>query len=197
MSTPRPDHGAILELVRAGSSVLDLGCGDGELLALLVEGRKVDARGIERDEQAIYRCVERGLSVCHGDIDSGLSEYGDGSFDYVILNQSLQQVQKPDAVMTEALRVGLEVIIGVPNFAHYSARLQLGLFGKTPVTEELPWEWHRTPNLRFLSLLDFLVYCRARGIRVAREIYLAGRGRVKVCPNLRARVGIFLLNKGR
>ncbi len=124
------EYQTILEWVRQGSSVLDLGCGDGELLSLLVRAKNVRAQGIEIDEQAIYQCVAKGLSVFHEDIDNGLPEYGDKSFDYVILNQSFQQVKKPDVVMKEALRVGREVIIGFPNFAHYRARFQIFLGGK-------------------------------------------------------------------
>ena len=119
----------IVEWIDEGSSVLDLGCGDGELLSLLIRTKKVRAQGIEIDEQAIYQCVAKGVSVFHEDIDNGLPEYGDTSFDYVILNQSFQQVRKPDVVLREALRVGKEVIVGFPNFVHYSARLQIFLGG--------------------------------------------------------------------
>src|SRR5512136_2275244 len=132
------EHGVILEWIEAGASVLDLGCGDGELLSLLVREKKVKAQGIEIDEQAIYRCVARGLSVFHQDIDNGLSEYGNKSFDYVILNQSFQQVKKPDIVLTEALRVSEKVIISFPNFAHYRARFQIFFNGRTPITSSLP-----------------------------------------------------------
>ena len=128
------EYRTILEWVSQGSTVLDLGCGDGELLSLLTRAKNVRAQGIEIDEQAIYQCVAKGLSVFHEDIDNGLSEYGDKSFDYVILYQSFQQVKKPDVVLKEALRVGREVIIGFPNFAHYRARLQIFFKGKTPVT---------------------------------------------------------------
>src|SRR3972149_3753809 len=119
------EYRVILEWIEEGSSVLDLGCGEGELLDLLVREKRVQAQGIEISEQAIYRCVARGLSVFHEDIDEGLAGYGDKTFDYVILNQSLQQVKKPDIVVKEALRVGRRVIIGFPNFAHYSARWQI------------------------------------------------------------------------
>ena len=157
---------AILKWIHEGSSVLDLGCGDGELLALLVHEKGVKAQGIEIDEQAIYQCVAKGLSVFHEDIDHGLSGYEDKTFDYVILNQSLQQVKKPDAVVKEALRVGRKVIIGFPNFAHYQARLQIFFKGKTPVTPSLPYEWHDTPNLHFLSISDFIEYCHRRNIEI-------------------------------
>ncbi len=189
------EHRLILELVPNGSSVLDLGCGDGELLSALVRERKARAQGIEIDEQAIYRCVAMGLSVLHGDIDTGLPEYGDRSFDYVVLNQSLQQVKSPDKVLTEALRVGKWVILGFPNFAHISARFQLFFRGRTPVTPSLPYEWHDTPNLHFLSISDFFEYCRRREIRIKRAVFVGNKGRVRLFPNLFASSGIFLLSR--
>ncbi len=192
----KPDHKIILSLIPPGSSVLDLGCGDGELASLLVKERKARVRGIELDEQAIYKCVSRGLSVLHGDIDSGLPEYGDKSFDYVILNQSFPQVKKPDTVLREALRVGKEVIVGFPNFAHYSARLQIFFRGKTPVTPSLPYEWHDTPNLHFLSVSDFFEYCRRRNIKIRKAAFIGLNKRVKIFPNLFALIGIFLLSNG-
>jgi methionine biosynthesis protein MetW len=190
------EYRAICEWIRQGSSVLDLGCGDGELLALLVSEKKVRAQGIEIDEHAIYQCVARGLSVFHEDIDNGLSGYGDKTFDYVILNQSLQQVKKPDVVVKEALRVGREVIIGFPNFAHYRARLQLSLKGKVPITPSLPYEWHDTPNLHFLSILDFIRYCHQRKIRIEKSFFVGQNRRVKILPNLFALVGVFLISNG-
>jgi methionine biosynthesis protein MetW len=189
------EHRLILELVPDGSSVLDLGCGDGELLSALVRERKARAQGIEIDEQAIYRCVAMGLSVLHGDIDTGLPEYGDKSFDYVVLNQSLQQVKSPDAVLREALRVGKWVILGFPNFAHISARFQLFFRGRTPITPSLPYEWHDTPNLHFLSISDFVAYCRRKEIKINRSVFVGNRGRVRLLPNLFALSGIFLLSR--
>lgn len=188
---------AILKWIHEGSSVLELGCGDGELLALLVHEKGVKAQGIEIDEQAIYQCVAKGLSVFHEDIDQGLSGYGDKTFDYVILNQSLQQVKKPDAVVKEALRVGRKVIIGFPNFAHYQARLQIFFKGKTPVTPSLPYEWHDTPNLHFLSISDFIEYCRQRNIKIKRSIFIGKNRAVKIFPNLFGMVGIFLVSNGK
>jgi methionine biosynthesis protein MetW len=188
------DHKIILGLVRQGSSVLDLGCGDGELLSELAREKKAKVQGIEIDEQAIYKCVARGLSVLHGDIDSALPDYGDKSFDYVILNQSFQQVKKPDAVLREALRVGKEVIVGFPNFTHYSARLQIFFRGRTPVTPSLPYEWHDTPNLHFLSISDFVAYCRKRNITIEKEAFIGRSRKVSILPNVFALVGIFLLS---
>ncbi len=195
-SNPSLDHKAILEWIHEGASVLDLGCGDGELLALLVRERHVKAQGIEIDEQAIYQCVAKGLSVFHEDIDNGLSDYADQSFDYVILNQSFQQVKKPDIVLREALRVGSEVIVGFPNFAHYQARLQIFFRGRTPVTPSLPYEWQDTPNLHFLSISDFIGYCHQRNIKIERAAFAGKKRRIRILPNLFGLTGIFLISNG-
>lgn len=191
---PSLEYRAILQWIRQGSSVLDLGCGDGALLDLLVRERSVKAQGIEIDEQAIYQCVAKGLSVFHEDIDHGLSDYADQSFDYVILNQSFQQVKSPDLVLKEALRVGREVIAGFPNFAHFQARLQIFLKGKTPVTLSLPYEWHDTPNLHFLSISDFIEYCRQRHIKLEKAAFVGKKRRITIFPNLFALTGIFLIS---
>ncbi|MBA2124047.1 methionine biosynthesis protein MetW [bacterium Unc6] len=191
----RPDHRIILGLVQQQSKVLDLGCGTGELLYILIKEKNVRGQGIEIDEQAIYKCVARGLSVFHGDIDSGLSEYKDKSFDYVILNQSLQEVRKPEIVLKESLRVSRKVIVSFPNFTYYSARLQIFFKGKVPVTPSLPYEWYNTPNLHFLSISDFIEYCRRRDIRIEKSFFIGKNKKVRIFPNLFASVGIFLIAK--
>ena len=176
-----------------GASVLDLGCGDGELLAHLISEKHVRAQGVELSEQAITHCVAQGLSVFQQDIDTGLSEYGDNSFDYVILNQTLQQVKKPDYALKEALRVGKEVIVGIPNFAYYKARASIFFRGRVPVTASLPYQWYDTPNLHFLSLVDFKEYCKKQSINIQRTFYVANNKQVKFLPNLFAEFGYFLL----
>ncbi|OGP92068.1 MAG: methionine biosynthesis protein MetW [Deltaproteobacteria bacterium RBG_16_54_18] len=173
---------------------MDLGCGDGTLLSLLVREKDAKAQGIEIDEQAIHQCVVRGLSVFHEDIDRGLSDYSDHSFDYVVLNQTFQQVKLPDIVLQEALRVGRKVIVGFPNFAHYQARFQIFFQGKTPVTPSLPYEWYDTPNLHFLSISDFIVYCRRREITIEDSSFMGKNGIIKIFPNLFALVAIFLIS---
>ncbi|NJD54266.1 MAG: methionine biosynthesis protein MetW [Candidatus Methanoperedens sp.] len=189
------DYSIIMDMVRPGSSVLDLGCHKGELLSILIRENDVRAHGIEIDEKAIYECVALGIGVSHQDIDNGLSEYGDRSFDYVIMNQSLQQVKKPDMVLKEALRVGKEVIIGFPNFAHYKARFQVFFKGQTPVTQSLPYEWYETPNLHFMSISDFRNYCRKRNIKIKSSAFIMENRMINMFPNFFARTGIFLISR--
>ncbi len=188
------EYKTVLNWIRQGSSVLDLGCGDGALLDLLVREKGVRAQGIEIDEQAIYQCVAKGLSVFHEDIDNGLSDYSDQSFDYVVLNQSFQQVKSPDVVLKEALRVGRQVIVGFPNFAHYLARLRMVFEGKAPITPSLPYAWHDTPNLHFLSISDFVEYCRLKEIKIVHSVFIGKKRTIRVFPNLFALVGIFLIS---
>jgi methionine biosynthesis protein MetW len=193
----RLDQKVIVDMIETGASILDLGCGRGELLAVLVEQKKVKGQGIEIDDEAILQCVARGLNVFHDDIDRGLSEYADQSFDYVILSQTFQQVKKPDGVLTEALRVGRKAIVGFPNFATLTTRYQLGIKGRTPVTPSLPYEWHDTPNLHFLSIVDFIDYCRKSGMRVEQAFYFTPTRRVRILPNLFADVAVFLISKNK
>ncbi len=192
----RFDHRVIASLLKPESRVLDLGCGDGDLLALLIKEKNVKGTGIEIDEQAIYKSMERGLTISHADIDSGLQDYSDKRFDYVILNESLQQVLNPETVILEALRVGKAAIVGIPNFCHVGARVQIFFQGQVPVTRELPYEWYNTPNLRFLSLRDFRRFCRERGITIEKEIGISNHEQtVPFLPNLFAHTGIYLLSK--
>ena len=139
--------------------------------------------------------MARGLSVFHEDIEQGLSGYPDDSFDYVVMSGSLQQVAKPDAVFKDALRVGKNLIVGFPNFAHYRSRLQIVFKGKVPVTPSLPYQWYDTPNLHFLSVSNFVDYCRLRGLRIQASAFVADGRRVGFLPNLFAEEGLFLLSK--
>ena len=183
----------IREWVNEGSTVLDLGCGNGELLSRLIEEKNVSAQGIELSDEAIHRCVARGLSVFQEDIDSGLAAYGDKSFDNVILNQTFQQVKKPDLVLREALRVGKKAIVGFPNFCYITDRFQIFFRGRVPVTPSLPYEWYDTPNLHFLSIADFQEYCKKRDFQIEKSVFIRGNTKVRFFPNLFAEVGLFLL----
>ena len=188
------EHKVIMDWVSKDASVLDLGCGDGELLALLISEKQVHAQGVELSETAIHRCVAQGLSVFQQDVDSGLSEYADESFDYVILNQTLQQVKKPDLALKEALRVGKKAIVGFPNFVQASARIQIFFKGRVPVTKALPFEWYDTPNLHFLGIVDFIAYCKKRNIRIENSAFIRKNRKMRVFPNLFAETGLFLLS---
>lgn len=191
----RLDHKIIARIVESGAKVLDLGCGTGDLLFRLAKEKRARVEGIEVDDEAIFKCVEKGLSVTHRDIDSGLSEYPDQSFDYVILNQSMQEVKRVDFVINEALRVGRKVIVGFPNFAHFSARWQMFFQGKSPVTPALPFRWYDTPNLHFLSISDFWAYVREKKFKLLSVHYLGKEHEVHLFPNLFARAAIFVLTK--
>ena len=188
------EHKIIADWVKENSSVLDLGCGDGELLSILTTEKNVRARGTEIDEQAIYKCVARGLSVVHEDIEAGLPGYPSGSFDYVILSGSLQQVKRPDYVIDEALRLGRHIVVSFPNFSHYAVRFQILLRGKVPVTRSLPYEWYSSPNMHFLSISDFTNYCRTRNIKIEKLAFVSREKQVNLFVNLFAETGIFLLS---
>jgi methionine biosynthesis protein MetW len=191
----RPDFKIIFKIVEEGSRVLDLGCGDGELLYLLTARKRVKAQGIELSEEAIYECVEKGLSVFHGDIEGGLGEYPDKSFDYVILNKSMQETGKIEFVLHESLRVGRKVIVGFPNFAHIRSRFDLFFKGKAPVTPSLPYSWYESPNVHFLSIKDFIDYCKKKRIKILKAYYLEGNKTVRYFPNLLALEAIILISK--
>lgn len=191
----RLDHRIIYGIVDAGSKILDLGCGNGDLMYLLAREKNARVQGIELDEAAIYECVKKGLSVIHGNIEEGLREYPDAAFDDVILNQSIQQVKKVDEVFEQALRIGRRIIVGFPNFAHLGARSVLFFRGRSPVTESLPFRWNDTPNVRFLSITDFRQFCAERSLRILETHYLDGMKEVRWWPNLLAQDALFVLAK--
>ena len=198
-----PEHKLIASLIEDGTRVMDLGCGEGDLLLSLKVSKGVRAEGIELSEACIQACVAKGLfNVQHGDLDVGLADYPDQSVDYVILSNTLQVLHRPMLLIREMARVGKKCIVSFPNFAHWYARLQLGLTGRMPKTDQLPYEWYETLNIHLTTILDFREFCRKAELRVLQEIPLrtSAMGQYKVVkflPNLRADAAIFVLEDGR
>lgn len=156
------------------SRVLDLGCGEGRLLQYLIKQRQARALGVEIDHENMARCVENGVPVVEQDIDQGLPNFSDNSFDVVLLTQTLQAVRRPDYVIEEMLRVGKECIVTFPNFGHWSARLSLLARGRMPVSKFMPYEWFDTPNIHFCTVRDFEVFCEQRNIQVINRFFQSG-----------------------
>ena len=193
----RIDYELIESLIEPDSTVLDIGCGDGELLANLTVDKNIKGKGIELTQGLVLACVNRGLSIIQRDVERGLEDYADKSFDYVILSQTVQTLKNPEKVLNELLRVGEKVIVSFPNFAHWRCRAQLSFFGRAPVTERLPFSWYDSPNLHILSLKDFDRFCKKLGVRVEKRIPLA-KGRaspVRFAPNLFAEQVIYVTSK--
>lgn len=197
----RYDLQIIASWIEPGSKVLDLGCGAGDLLSHLIRDKGITGSGIEIDEAKVAEGLTRGLSVVHGDINDEVCDYPDQAFDDVILSQTLQQVYDPARLIREMLRVGRRGIVSFPNFAHYGVRAQLFFKGRAPVSRELPYQWHDTPNIRVIALKDFRRFCKASGFAILRETAIStphhqDTGRVTTLfPNLLATYGIFLLGR--
>jgi len=191
----RSDYAIIGEIVEPGSKVLDLGCGEGELLEWLVENKQVEARGVEISRERVQRAIARGVSVYQGDIEEGLTDYPERAFDYVILSQTLQQMQHPLAVLREMLRVGRRVIVAFPNFGHWRMRLLMLVSGRMPRTRQFPYAWYDSPNIHFMTVQDFEELAAMEGLTVERRYALAGRREVRLFPNLLAEVAVFLVSR--
>jgi methionine biosynthesis protein MetW len=189
----RSDYAIIGEIVEPKSKVLDLGCGEGELLQWLAENKGVDARGVEIAGAKVQRAIARGVSVFQSDIDEGLADYPNQAFDYVILSQTLQETRHPRQVLREMLRVGRRGIVAFPNFGHWRMRLAMLLSGRAPRTALFPYEWHESPNIHLLTVHDFEDLARVEGWTVERRYFLSGHRKVELLPNLAAEVAVFLV----
>ena len=192
----RPDLAIIAANVAPSARVLDVGCGDGALMAALRDTAKVDARGMELDSHNVAECVARGLSVIQGDADVDLAFYPDASFDYAILSQTLQTTKRPDLVLDELLRIGRRAFVSFPNFAHWQVRLSLLWGGRMPVTRLLPVAWYETPNIHHVTIDDFRTLVAAKGVKVEEAWFLAGDKRISdAAANFRAEHAVFLLSR--
>jgi methionine biosynthesis protein MetW len=199
----RTDHILLAGMVSGGARVLDVGCGDGALLDYLARNKSVDARGIELSREGVAACVARGLAVIQGDADADLFDYPDDCFDYVILSQTLQATRRPRVVLEQMLRVGRNAIVSFPNFGHWRIRLHLMLYGRMPVTENLPDTWYNTPNIHFCTIRDFVALAAEVDARIMRADALDAAGKpVGVSMpwwfwNLLGEQGIFWLARGK
>jgi methionine biosynthesis protein MetW len=192
----RPDLAVIAANVAPGSRVLDIGCGDGELMAALRDEKQIDARGLELDAGDVASAVARGLSVVQGDADTDLADYPDNSFDYAILSQTLQTTRAPDVVLEHLLRIGRHAFVSFPNFAHWRVRASLLWGGRMPVTRLLPVAWYATPNIHHVTIDDFRALLNERGIIVEGAWFLSGDQRTSATmANLLAEHAVFLLRR--
>ena len=189
----RSDYAIIGEIVEPRAKVLDLGCGEGELLEWLAGNKDVEARGVEISGSKVQRAIARGVSVYQGNIDEGLADYPDHAFDYVILSQTLQETRHPLKVLREMLRVGRRAIVAFPNFGHWRMRVSMLTSGQMPKTKLFPYEWYDSPNIHFLTVDDFEKLAVQEGWAVERHYFLAGHKKVTLNPNLRAEVAVYLI----
>ena len=191
----------ISELIENKSKALDVGCGDGELIKYLIENKTKDIRGLEISKESVQNCLSKGLPVIEGNAENDLMQFPNHSFDYVILSQTLQAFLNPDKVIKELLRVGKKAIVTIPNFGHWKVRIKLLINGTMPLTKNLPYEWHNTPNLHMCTIKDFFVFCEKRNIKIFRSLAL-NQDKISEIDiknlnykNLISDLGIFLIEK--
>ena len=195
----RFDLQIIASWIEPGSRVLDLGCGEGDLLKFLIHQKGATGTGIEHNESKVAHCIEKGLSVLQGDINEEVLDYPENTFDYVILSQTLQQVYEPAFLLREILRIGKMGIVSFPNFSHWACRLQLLYTGYAPVTKQLPYQWYNTPNIRVITIKDFRKFIDEVGLKILKEVAINTHSQnrygkiIKFLPNVRATYGIFLI----
>ena len=189
----------ISELIEKKSKALDVGCGDGDLMKYLFENKTKDIRGLEISKKSVQNCLSKGLPVIEGNSENDLMQFPNHSFEYVILSQTLQAFLNPEKVINELLRVGKKAIVTIPNFGHWKVRLKLLIDGTMPLTENLPYEWHNTPNLHMCTIKDFFIFCEKRNIKVLRSLALNQEKISEISvknlkyKNLMSDLGIFLI----
>lgn len=194
------NYSVITEIIDAESKVVDLGCGSGDLLKMLVEQKQCSGLGIDINQQNVIESIQKGLSVIQGDIDEGLKEFYDKEYDYVILNQTLQSTEKPDYVIDEMLRVGKKVVVSFPNFGYWRVRFYLLFNGKMPKSKMLPFSWYDTPNIHLLTIGDFFEFCKQRSIKITKSVYIK-RGKISKNPltrfltNFMCEEAVFLIER--
>lgn len=201
MTALRSDLNVIADLIESGSRVLDIGCGQGELLAYLLEEKQADGRGIELNAHNVSHCVSHGLSVIQGDADTDLSHYPDQAYDYAVLSKALQVMQHPKEVLEHLVRIASHAVVSIPNFAYWKNRLYLGLRGRMPVTHTLSYEWYETPNIHFCTIRDFIVLCEELGFTIEQRISVTADGQAASfggkgpLVNLLSEQAVFLIRK--
>ena len=190
----------IAELLPKNVRVLDVGCGDGSLMDLLIKEKNIEARGLEIKEEHVKKCIYKGLSVIEGNAETELHQFPDQSFDYVVLSQTLQAFYNPEKVLKELLRVGKSAIVSIPNFGYWKVRTSLLIFGKMPMTKTLPYNWHNTPNLHMCTIKDMFNFCNEKNIKIDKILGInedktsqIKRGNLEI-KNLFSKIGIFLLS---
>ncbi|OGS87746.1 MAG: methionine biosynthesis protein MetW [Gallionellales bacterium GWA2_59_43] len=191
----RPDFAAIAAWIPKGATVLDLGCGDGSLLRYLKETRSVRGYGVEINDVDIVMCIANGVNVIQNDLESGLSDFEDNSFDFVILSQTLQATRHTEALVNEMLRVGREGIVSFPNFGYWKNRLNV-LRGHMPVSDELPYQWYDTPNVHLCTLHDFEMFCDRQRVSILERRVMTGKFEMAVLPNLLGSTAVYRFQRG-
>ena len=191
----RGDYAIFSEIVAPKTCVLDLGCGDGELLSWLADNKDVDARGVEMDGAKVQKAIAKGVSCYQGNIEECLADYPDHAFDYVILSQTLQEVRQPLQVLNDMLRVGRRALVAFPNFGHWRVRLAHLLTGRAPKTTRFPHDWFDSPNIHFFTIDDFEILAAREEWHIEKRVFLDGNREVKMMPNLLAETAVYLVRR--